>query len=177
MKKNALIGVVAALILGIVWFERPAAPVAPAPAPALGSVSSPDIQTNWLRVGGVMHEYRSRALATATTTPCAIISPAATSTLLAATLQVTTASSTATTWTFATSTTAYATTSLYNTFSLASGALGSMVATTTNITGVVTNDRTVFPPNTFLVWGVAGVSNPSDTSKLNGSCQAEFLVL
>ena len=141
----------------------------------LGANPGPDSTSECTSQNGLTNCKTRKPLTTATTTPCAIKSPSATSTLVHASLQITTATSTATTWTFASSTTAFATTSLYNTFSLASGALGTMVATTTNITGVVTDDRTVFPPSSYLVWGVAGTVI-SGTTKLNGFCSASFLV-
>lgn len=139
----------------------------------LGSVVGPELLSPFFSVDGVKHEYRKAKFNTATTTPCALKSPAATSTLAFASAQVTTASSTATTWTLAKATTAFATTTLLNTFSLGSGVLGTMVATSTTVVAV--DDQTVIAPNQYLVWGVAGTA-VSDVTKLNGVCQAEFIV-
>lgn len=139
----------------------------------VGAASGPELLSPFFSVDGVRHEYRKSKLNTATTTPCALKSPSATSTLVFASLEISTASSTATTWTLAKAANAFATTTLLNTFSLGSGALGTMVATSTTVVAV--DDQTVIAPSTFLVWGVAGTT-VSDVTKLNGVCQAEFIV-
>lgn len=142
-----------------------------------GALTGPDISSPYLSVGGVREEYRHQTLATATTTPCAIQSPAATSTLNYAALRIDTATSTATTWTLAKATSAYATTTKLAGFSLGSGAFGTMNASTTPSTSTtIIDDTNVIAPNTYLVWGVAGTII-SDATKLNGVCQAKFTVI
>ena len=125
---------------------------------------------------GIEQCFTRDALRTATTTACAIKSPTATSTLVRATLKVTTATSTATTWTVAKAATAFATTTiLRGDLSLGSGALGTMSFVATSSVGVI--DVAFFAPDQYLVWGIAGVDRPSDTTKLNGICQATFEVI
>lgn len=142
-----------------------------------GAFPSAEIISPFLSVNQVRHEYRRQGLATATTTPCAIKSPSATSTLILSTLQLTVATNTATTWTFASSTTAFATTSLYNTFTVAANKLGTLQGTTTpQGASAVGDDKQILPPNSFLVWGVAG-TQPADTTLLKGYCQAEFVAV
>lgn len=138
----------------------------------LGSVVGPELLSPFFSVDGVRHEYRRVKLATATTTPCAVRSPSATSTLLSASVQINVATSTATTWTLAKATTGFATTTALSVFSLGSGELGTLTYSATT-TGVDTKD--VISPNTFLVWGAAGFA-PAGTTLLTGVCQAEFLV-
>lgn len=171
--KNILltVGVAVALILGVVSYTKDVE----APAPVIqnvGAVSSPDISSRYLSWGS-LQTYRSRvALATATNTPCSIQSPAATSSLSFASLNLTTGTSTATVWTLAKAATAFATTTPFNTYSVGSGALASITQYgTSSING---ND--VIGPNTYLVWGVQGTVI-ADATKLLGTCTAEFMVL
>jgi hypothetical protein len=173
VNKHLLAGVVVALaFLGVgLWL----APEEKVEVPVQGALSGPDIQSTWLRVGGIRHEYRYAALNTATTTPCALQSPAATSTLTHASLQIQTATSTATVWTAAKAASAFATTTLLGQFSLGSGALGTMNFASSTVTAV-TDDITVIAPNQYIVWGVQGTAI-SGTAKLNGVCQAEFIVI
>ena len=141
----------------------------------VGAVVGPDLISPYFAVNGVKHEYRKTKLTTATTTPCAVRSPSATSTLVRTSLQIQTATSTATTWTVAKATTGFATTTaLRNTISLGSGAQGTMVHIAST-TLVAIDSVDVFGPNEYLVWGVAGTAI-SDATKLNGVCQAEFVV-
>lgn len=177
MKKTILIS--AALILSLIggWAGSLLHGVKTVQSP-LGSLTGPDIQSPYLNVNSVRHEYRGMNLTLATTTPCALQSPSATSTLVHASLAVTTASSTATTWTIAKASTAYATTTRLGTFSLGSGALGTMVAssTQTSVSGdtKTVDDVSVVAPNTFIVWSKAG-DTPAGTG-LGGVCRAEFIV-
>lgn len=138
----------------------------------LGALSSPDISSPYLGWGGVRSFKYRAALNTATNTPCAFLSPAGTSTLVSSQLIVTTGSTTATIWRTARHTTAFATsTASINTFSLASGLQG---AFNTVATSTAVDANTTFPPNTYLVWSLEGTAH-SDTTKLNGYCQAEFI--
>ena len=139
--------------------------------PNVSAVASPDVMSPWIRVGGVTRYY-ARTTLNASTTACAIQAPVATSTLVQASVMVTTASSTATTWTFAKATTAFATTTYLDSFSLASGIQGVMASSATT-TGL--DIKQTMAPNTYFVVGVAGTVI-ADSTKLNGFCQAEFLV-
>src|SRR3990167_443142 len=142
----------------------------------LGASAGPDRFSPCESRDGIQQCFTRFALTTATTTACAIKSPTATSTLVRATLKVTTATSTATTWTVAKAATAFATTTvLRGDLSLGSGVLGTMSFVATSSVGVA--DVAFFEPNQYLVWGIAGVDNPSDTTKLNGICQATFEII
>lgn len=143
----------------------------------VGALAGPDIPSPYLRWGDLALYHNRTALKTATTTPCAIQSPSSTSTLLTTSLQVTTASSTATIWVPTKSATAFATTTaLAVETTLGSAALGSMMVISSS-TNLILDAATTFAPNTWLVWGLEGVGLPSDTTKLNGFCQAEWMVL
>jgi hypothetical protein len=124
---------------------------------------------NGIDNNGVYTTAVSKALATATTTPCAVLSPNATSTMMFSTFNVTTSTSTAVTLTVATSTTAFATTTVLNAFSLASGAQGMFTQLSTSSAGAV------MAPSTYVVWGVAGFA-PADTAKFLGKCSVEFKI-
>lgn len=138
------------------------------PAVALGSLAGPDIPSPYLKWGGVA-EYRgnSTTLVAATTTPFAIQSPAATSTLqLGSGCSFSVGSTSAKSVIFAKASTAFATTTLLFGAPLAAGAQGTAIATTTT-------DNFVFGPNQWLVMsmvGGAGVDSPT------ASCSASFLV-
>ena len=196
---NKVIGIVAtiALIVGVVAYNKAPKTIVGAQGPQgpkgesvrgpqgpagkdgvttvvtkLGAVASPDIPSPYISWGGVA-EYRAfAALKTATTTPCAIQTPAATSTFSFASFKVTTGTSTdATIWTIATSTTAFATTTLVGTFSLPAGATGEFAATSgaTLITAPLL-------PNSWVVFGVAG-TKPAGSSTLLGTCSAGFRLI
>lgn len=141
-----------------------------------GAAAGPDILSACTSQNGVQTCRYSKGLALATTSPCAIKSPEATSTLTFASLQVNVASTTATTWTAAKSATPTATTTAITTFTLASGARGTMVASTT-YASTTPDSINIFAPSTWLVWGVAGVPVPNLTSdKLKGVCEASFIL-
>ena len=82
----------------------------------VGSLASPDIQSTYLKVGGVRSDYRSRSFAVGTstglgtTTPCSLLSPAATSSLAMWTAGIT-AGTGDITFSVSTSTTAFASSS------------------------------------------------------------------
>ena len=140
------------------------------PEQRLGALA--DIPSPYFTIGEVRTEYRRQSLNTATNTPCAILSPAATSTIEFANIALNTASSTATTWKISKSATAFATTTLVNTYSLASGALATFAlqGTTTE------SSANVIGPSQYLVWNVEGTVI-ADSAKFNGTCQAEFRVI
>src|SRR3990167_8489808 len=193
LKEGVLYGAIAlALVVGVIGLSKPEAVIdatkvdvgaiarsvydAVVANMPLGASAGPDRFSPCESRDGVQQCFTRQALSTATTTACAIKSPTATSTLVRATLKVTTATSTATTWTVAKAATAFATTTvLRGDLSLASGALGTMPFVATSSVGVI--DVAFFANNQYLVWGVAGVDQPSDTTKLNGICQATFEII
>lgn len=134
----------------------------------VGSVTGPDLYSPYWNVNGVRTWYAGQALAKSTTTPCSLKSPASTSTLTVAGIQIGTASSTAITIRVATSSTAYATTTTLNSYALASGALGSFNQNSTS------SQTSVMAPNTYLVFSLDGIIG-ADSTKLNGTCFAEWV--
>ncbi len=140
----------------------------------LGGLAGPDIQSPYLSVDGLVHEYRRVALNKATTTPCAVRSPSATSTLVLTSLQINVSSSTATVWSASKATSAFATTTSLLEFAASSGVKGTMFL---NATSTAIDSKFVFGPNEYLVWGLEGIEVLDLTSdKLLGVCQAEFVV-
>ncbi len=120
---------------------------------------------------GIIQCFYKKALSTATTSVCAFKSPAATSTLLRATLSVKTATSTATIVTIAKAANSNATTTSLFKGAIASGA----PATMTKVASSSTDGADIFAPNTWLNFGVEGFApNAADTTKFLGQCQATF---
>jgi len=137
-------------------------------SPIFGAVSGPDFYFDYFNINGVYKWYQSSTFRAATTTPCTFLSPPATTTLYAS-LNLTTGTTTATTWVIARSTLPNATTTNLGTFPVASGA---QVSTTTVLTN---NGLGTIPPNTYINWGVAGLSSASIAgSAMQGSCKAVF---
>lgn len=169
MKKLLKLSLVAVVVIAI-----GGAYVFPQIKGSFGALAGPDIQSPYLSVDGLVHEYRRVGLSLATTTPCAVLSPSATSTLIHTSVEVRVASSTATVWSASKATTAFATTTSLLEFSLGSGAKGTMFL---NATSTAVDSKFVFGPNEYLVWGLEGIADLDLTSdKLLGTCQAEFVV-
>lgn len=145
----------------------------PAPQRPVGAVSSPEIQSPYIRFGGVLQwAQHTDDLLQATTTLCALQAPASTSTLLVGGIKLTQASSTnAVVVDIAKATGPNSTTTLLGqATAVAAGAGGTILASTT---GMGTNNPSyVFGPNTWLViamkGGLGGVTNSAPT----GSCSA-----
>lgn len=172
IRKIIGVGVLVAVVIAIgVHYPKVSQPV----QQVLGAIPGADLLFPQINFNGVKKEDTRKALTLATTTPCAIKSPSATSTIASASLMVTTASSTATTWTVARATTAFATTTpLTTAFSLSSAVQGSMTYFASSTVPTI-DSTSVVAPNTYLVWGVAGVA-PAGTG-LGGVCSAEFVLL
>lgn len=110
---------------------------------------------------------RDASLEAASTTICALQSPAATSTLQSASVLLTTSSTSASTITLAKAATAFATTTLLNTGAVAAGAQATIIASTTSQGG--TDQASVFGPSQ---WFVAGMSGGTGTFSPSGVCSA-----
>lgn len=138
--------------------------------PALGAVSSPDMNSPYFSFGGVRQWAGSTDnLNQATTTVCAIQSPAATSTLIMGSVRLTVSSSTASTVTLAKAATAYATTTALGSASVSAGAQATVVSLRTAAGGDALAET--FSPNTWFVVGMAGgVGTFSPT----GVCKAQW---
>lgn len=138
---------------------------------SLGAVASPDIPSPYISWGGLRYWNRhTTSLTQATTTVCALQSPAATSTLSHASIRFTVGTTTNAGVVMAKAATAYATTTaLGGTMTLLANEQGTVIASTTV--------QSVFAPSTYLVVGMtdqtaeatAGTFSPS------GVCQATFI--
>src|SRR3990167_8936834 len=113
-------------------------------APIFGAISSPDIQSNWIRVGGVTTwSYRSDNLYAASTTICSIQAPLATSTLVSAALYLDIGSSTEFAVDIGKGLTPNSTSSaLYNAFSVGENLKAMIRASTTPTTSGAESDLT-----------------------------------
>ena len=139
----------------------------------LGALASPDIPFNWLRVGGV--EFRPVAMDArlATNTPCSIQAPAATSTLLFASVSADLASTTDSTWQWHKSATAYATTTDLS--SVTAVGVGPFSLMASSSASNLYTDTVNFGPNEWLVlWGQNSIS-ASKYSMTNGECRALWI--
>jgi hypothetical protein len=118
-------------------------------------------------IGGATLSSVKESLTTATTTVCAIQSPAATSTLIYGAVNFTTSSTTASTVTLAKSATAFATTTSLGASAIAANAQGIIVASSTPTAG----QTTVFGPSE---WFVVGMQGGVGTFSPVGSCVATW---
>jgi hypothetical protein len=145
----------------------------PAPTPVVGSAGPID-NVNYHCWAGACDYYAATSLRTATQTPCAIQSPAGTSTLAYFNVRLDVSSSTATTWDMAKATTAFATTTTLGTAALAVPANGQalLVATATAPTAILA-------PNTWIVLGARAGITGGDTAGTgfvpSGQCSAKFI--
>lgn len=168
---NKIIGVVAvlALVIGVASYSKNGSnPV----SQMVGSVTGPEVFSPFFTINGVRQEFRKQGLVSATTTPCAIKSPASTSTLVSSRLNISTATSTDGVFTFATSSTPFATTTVLFTFGQPANLTRTFqfIASTTNASGTA---QTV-APNTYFVFGVSGL--PYGYT-YGGTCDAIFNAL
>lgn len=191
MDKKLIIGVLVAIVLtsGFFWVTRPDRLIqttVDGKTVTVGALAGPDIASPYLRWGGVA-EYRysqpmnvtSLGGANGSTTPCAIQSPAATSSLQFFSASAIVATGTAADLSLAKSTTAYATTSpLLTNFTVAASTDFSLVydAATSSASSTLPQGRMIFAPNTYLVLGAKGASGPNDRAgyQWTGVCQAIF---
>jgi hypothetical protein len=139
----------------------------------LGAIAGPDIPSSYLKWGlghGVRVWANAVPFTTATTTVCAIQSPAATSTLRSAGVRFTVSSTTASLVTLNKSTTAFATTTLIGEeMAVSANAQATIVATTT--TAQDEAEVTTFGPNE---WFVVGMEGGVGTFSPSGVCHATF---
>ena len=158
---------VAALIFGVSAVDNKPGPV----SVITGALSGPDISSPYLKWGaahGVRVWSEGQGLKAATTTVCAIQSPAATSTLQSAGVKFDVSSTTASIITLAKATTAFATTTSIGTnYAIAANAQAFINASTSPSASAVE----VFAPNTWFVVGMAGGTG---TFSPTGSCHATF---
>lgn len=158
-------GVIAAVVAVVISVVSPTPKQIIREVPGLGAVVSSESLSSPVCSDGLCTHYKRMAFVSPTTTPCALRSPNATTTIERATVNVTTGSSTAATLSLATSTTAFATTTNLATYTLTASTQNTYSFTAAAGTGIV-------PPLTFLVLGAAG--GPANGHQLTGTCSVEF---
>lgn len=163
--KFMVLGVVLALVLSFFGVSKDKTVVVDSNNQPVGALTSPDLSSRYFSFGGVRSWASRKSLEAATTTVCALQSPNATSSLVRTGLNVTTGTSTAGTITMATSSSPFATTTSLESFTIASGAQGNRYYIPT------TSANSVMAPNTYVVFGVAGV--PYGFT-YEGTCQATW---
>lgn len=135
----------------------------------IGALTGPDIPFRYLKVGGVEVSYRSADLTAATTTPCSLDTPSATSTLLGYTAHVgRTKSDGATTFDIGVGSTAFATSSTLGTF-VNAVAWGNAA----QVDVATSSSALVIPPNSFIVFRLS-TSTLSANWDGTGKCNAIF---
>lgn len=154
-----------ALILSVVAVNKHSSP---APLVA-GSIGGPDTTNEYWNYNGFQEWFRSKPMASATSTLCAIVSPPATSTLMGFYANFgQNFDGSSETFYLATSTSSFATTTNLFTGTIAAGATTTVawIATTTDTTA----QARITPPKSTIVFDVKG--------KLSylyaGKCYAEF---
>ena len=163
MNKLILAAVALLLVLGGVTYS-----LLGTQEPKLGAAPGPERTAECETRNGVTQCFNRKAFTQATTTVCAIKSPAATSTLVTALVRFAVSSTTASVVTLAQATTPFATTTLNGAqIAIAAGAQSTIQASTTG-------QGTIFPPNTQFVVGMQG--NPGTFSP-TGFCQATFEII
>lgn len=145
-------------------------PVINTESPTYGATPGTDIDSPFTTQNGLRTWAYRKGLATATTTVCAIKSPAATSTLTHASFVLTTSSTTASTMRISKDTTAFATTTALWDEAVGVGAQAVLVGSTTP----TTYEALVFNPNTYVVFSLTGGNG---TFSPVGSCSAQFIEL
>lgn len=153
------------------YYESPAQTSSPiGPVENLGAISSPDIQSNWIKVGGVQLFAGHQTMRTATNTPCAIQGPSSTSTLMFFSAQEDVSSTTASFVEIAKSATAFATTTSLGKLSIDANA---QVYVTASTTAGQSGQANVFAPNQ---WAVMKQTGGNGTMSPTGYCNAQWIV-
>lgn len=133
----------------------------------VGANPGPDSQSECTSQNGLMTCSTNKGLTLASTT-CSVRAPAATSTLVFASLKVASTSATAALIEMGKSVSPNATTTLLGAANLAANAQGTMLASTTNA-GI--DNANVFAPNTYF-----NVKVGSGVFQFGGTCTAQFIV-
>src|SRR3990167_7911577 len=150
---GVLVAIAAIVVFG--FFQKPAQVTVNIPeqtlnTPPLGALTGPDIPYTYFSFGGVRKFAGTQTLNQSSTTICSFKSPAATSTLINASVKITTSSSTGLNWEIAKSDVSNtATTTSFGVFQLASLQQASFVASTSPLKNEI-NPPIVFAPNSNL---------------------------
>lgn len=170
LKLGGVIVVVGGLLGAVYFFTTASAPAQPA-TKSFGSLAGPDIPSPYLNWGGVQEYRASSGLNQASTTVCTLQSPAATSTLQFASVQITGATTTALTYSIARDPqVATYGTAIGTDYIVAGGAQDTIIASTSPAAG----NAVRFAPNTYLNVKYAGANGALNV--LVGSCKAAWNV-
>lgn len=165
----ALVAVVIATFVGVSYPKTPVEisvdKVVSEVKDKLGAVTGPNVYSDYFSINGVTRFYNRTTLTQASSTICAIRSPAATSTLVSGAVHID-INTTASTAVIGKATTPFATTTLLAQAAIAAGTELNLVASTSPIS----NGALTFSPNTYMVVSLAG----SGAVSLNGDCSATF---
>ena len=192
-KNYIIVGLIAALIVSVIfWVLRPDRTLQQviergSQSQSVGALSGPDIISPYVRWGDVaiynarttMNQTTPGQAGNGSTTPCALQSPSATSTLIGGSFQVSTPTSTAATLTIAKAATAFATTTvLADNVSLAANAQITLLASTTGQNGNPSDTRVIFGPNQWIVFGAKGAPGAAGLAgfQFGGACTARWQV-
>lgn len=171
----ATIAVIALLVGGIALFRGPSTQVIKETIKEIGAMPGNEIQGPEFVVGGISRFSTSKGLAKATTTPCVITAPSATSTLESAGIRFASSSISASIVTIAKAAkNTYATTTLINRVNVAAGIQGTIMASTTintDVGGTGVDPLLVFAPFANLVISMEGADS---TFSPSGVCHATF---
>ncbi len=175
--------VIAILVIGVIGFtvREPVVNVEPTVIP-MGAISGPDITSPYLSVNGVQFWPYSSSLNTASSTLCDFVTPAATSTLISGSLQITTGTTTAVQYEIGKGSLPTATTTSLGTFKQSTSAIKfTMMASTTpaELSGGNIDPATVFGPSQHLVFKYGPAHSLTTNTTKNvfvGSCKALFIV-
>lgn len=176
MKNNILVSAGVALVvvvLGLVFFGQPATNTAIEKVrEVIGAVPGPDISSPYLSVNGVVRHYTSASLITATTTPCVLRGPGATSSLISFTLVTTNSTSTGKQVIFAVGNAAMqASTTRLTSYFVAAGAQAALKATTTTESIATTTSNSIVNPDGYVNVSFVGGGG---TDSYTGTCSAIF---
>jgi len=173
MNKTLLVGAVAVVALvfsGVAYFRPPTLEtIREVVKERIGAVSGPNIDFPEITLNGVKLAPRQMGFSNSTTTPCALQSPDATSSLISIVVTAKTATTVAMQWTVATSTTIYATTSpVMNAYIQANELFTLAGATTTG------SRYPMLAPNTYVVVGANWKGIGHVPPFIDGTCSALF---
>lgn len=172
---------VAVVGLGVFTFTRPASQDGRdgRDGKSFGNSSSPSVIDGCMEVNGEMTCYNRSIARTATNTPCAFRSPAATSTLRFGAYKISSTSAATLVLDIGKATTPFATTTSLGSAAVAADAQGTYLASTTP-SGVAAGQTIldaawVFAPSTYFVVKVGGTA--AGMAQTGGSCVAEWTVI
>jgi hypothetical protein len=170
MKNNLIFGAIV-VVISVVLSSFLIKPVQNVTNQVLGAAGGSTFNQSDLTVGGVTEFRTQTALTLSTSTPCAIQSPSATSTLFRAQLRVASTSASATYLEFGKATSAYATTTSLGIATLGANAQGTFTFATATLATNLIDQPFVFAPNTWFVAKIAG------NTQISGVCQTMFVAI